>query len=57
VTDSFASPVLYEYVNERELLNKKQNIKLTSLFFDTFILEIPTDIIWIILLLGLAVLS
>lgn len=27
VTDDFASPVLYEYENERELLNKKQNIK------------------------------
>uniref|UniRef100_A0A914KQU3 Olfactomedin-like domain-containing protein n=1 Tax=Meloidogyne incognita TaxID=6306 RepID=A0A914KQU3_MELIC len=27
VTDTFASAVLYEYENERELLNKKQNIK------------------------------
>ncbi|KAI1717365.1 olfactomedin-like domain-containing protein [Ditylenchus destructor] len=27
VTDDFASPVLYEYENERELMNKKQNIK------------------------------
>ena len=30
VTDTFATPVLYEYENERELLNKKQNIKLIS---------------------------
>ncbi|KAI6191035.1 Olfactomedin-like protein 2B [Aphelenchoides bicaudatus] len=27
VTDDFASPVLYEYENERQLMNKKQNIK------------------------------
>jgi len=27
VTDDFASPVLYEYENERELMNKKQNVK------------------------------
>lgn len=27
VTDDFASPVLYEYANEQELLNKKQKIK------------------------------
>ncbi|KAL3097736.1 hypothetical protein niasHT_026832 [Heterodera trifolii] len=27
VTDGDASPVLYEYANERELMNKKQNIK------------------------------
>lgn len=30
VTDGFASPVLYEYENERELLNKKQIIKWVS---------------------------
>lgn len=27
VTDGYASPVLYEYADERNLLNKKQNIK------------------------------
>ncbi|KAI6202710.1 Olfactomedin-like protein 2B [Aphelenchoides besseyi] len=27
VTDDFASPVLYEYENERQLMNKKQSIK------------------------------
>lgn len=37
VTDDFASPVLYEYENERELLNKKQNIKY-YIFFKQFYL-------------------
>lgn len=27
VTDEYASPVLYEYENERQLMNKKQKIK------------------------------
>ncbi|CAG9531754.1 unnamed protein product [Cercopithifilaria johnstoni] len=27
VTDDYASPVLYEYENEKQLMNKKQNIK------------------------------
>lgn len=27
VTDDYASPVLYEYENERQLMNKKQKIK------------------------------
>lgn len=27
VTDDYASPVLYEYLDERHLMNKKQKIK------------------------------
>lgn len=33
VTDDYASPVLYEYENERQLMNKKQKIKFVFIIF------------------------